>query len=234
MTTTSDQIFAQLLRDILSGTVRPRDQLSERGLVRRFGASRTPVREAIKRLFEKGFLIPGPRGVAVVRDITRREVKELYALRLRLERWAAALTVRHITPTEIARLEETNRRFEKAVAERDLPKMLDIKAEFHSTQVRATRNRWLADVLVTLREKAYAVRYASWQDIGHAQQAIEVHEQMIECLRRRDRKRYEALVYEHVRGPRDMYLSRLVAPPPKPKRLGKRGQRQRRHPRSPK
>ncbi len=212
--TTSAQIFAQLMRDILSGSLRPRDQLSERDLVRRFGASRTPVREAVKRLFEKGFLVRGARGTAVVRDVTREEVVELYALRLRLERWAALLTARHVTPGELARLEEINRRFEKAVAERDLPRMLDIKAEFHSTTAAATRNRWLADVLVSLRERAYVVRYASWQDVRHAQETVEIHEQMIDALRWRDGRRYQRLVLEHVRKPRDMYLSRLVAPPP--------------------
>jgi DNA-binding GntR family transcriptional regulator len=215
MTTTSAaQVFAQLMREILSGTLRPREQLSEREVVQRFGVSRTPAREALARLHAKGFLSRGARGAAVVRDIGRAELAELYALRLHLEAWAAPLTVAHITPTEIARLQEINRRFEKAVDERDLPAMLDVKAEFHSTTAAATRNRWLAEVLVSLREKAYVVRYASWQDVRHAQDTVEIHEQMIEALRRRDLKRYRRLVDEHVRGPRDLYMSRLVAPPP--------------------
>ena len=117
MTTTSAaQVFAQLMREILSGTLRPREQLSEREVVQRFGVSRTPAREALARLHAKGFLSRGARGAAVVRDIGRAELAELYALRLRLEGWAAALTVAHITPTEIARLQEINRRFEKAVS----------------------------------------------------------------------------------------------------------------------
>src|SRR6266446_3602763 len=91
--TASDQIFAQLMREILSGILRPRDQLSERALVERFGASRTPVREAVKRLLERGLLTAGRRGVAVVRDIDQREVEELYAVRLKLEAWAARRTV---------------------------------------------------------------------------------------------------------------------------------------------
>ena len=215
MTTTSAaQVFAQLMREILSGTLRPREQLSEREVVQRFGVSRTPAREALARLHAKGFLSRGARGAAVVRDIGRAELAELYALRLHLEGWAAALTVAHITPTEIARLQEINRRFEKAVAERDLPAMLEVKADFHSTTAAATGNRWLAEVLVSLREKAYVVRYASWQDVRHAQDTVEIHEQMIEALRRRDVKRYRRLVDDHVRGPRDLYMSRLVAPPP--------------------
>jgi DNA-binding GntR family transcriptional regulator len=226
--TTSGQIFAQLMRDILSGSLRPREGLSEREVVQRFGASRTPAREAIKRLFEKGFLTRGARGTAVVRDVGRDELAELYALRLRLERWAADLTVKHVTPTEIARLEEINRRFEKAVDERDLPRMLDVKAEFHSTTAAATRNRWLTDVLVSLREKAYVVRYASWEDVRHAQDTVEIHEQMIDALRRRDARRYRQLVHDHISGPLDLYMSRLVAPPPAARRRAAGGARRRR------
>lgn len=208
--TTSERVFHQLLREILSGILRPRDRLSERELVARFGVSRTPVREAIKRLFAKGFLMVGPKGVAVIRDITRQEVEELYAVRFLLERTAADLTVRNITSEEIARLEEINRRFEKAVLERDLPKMLDIKAEFHETTANATRNRWLAEILINLREKAYVVRYASWQDISHAEETIKVHEEMIDCLRRQDQEGYWKLVLDHIRTPLEMYRSRLV------------------------
>lgn len=175
----------------------------------RFGVSRTPAREAIKGLLAKGFLTVGPNGVAVVREITRQEVEELYAMRFLLERKAAALTVKHITPAEVARLEEINRRFETAVAERDLPGMLDIKAEFHETVARATRNRALAEILISLREKACLVRYASWQDIRHAEQTVEVHAEMIDCLRRRDGRGYRKLVIEHIRLPLEMYRNRL-------------------------
>jgi DNA-binding GntR family transcriptional regulator len=58
-------------------------------LVARFGASRTPVREAIKRLHERGFLSIERKGAARIREMDRGEIEELYALRLRLERAAA-------------------------------------------------------------------------------------------------------------------------------------------------
>jgi DNA-binding GntR family transcriptional regulator len=92
--------------------------------------------------------------------------------------------------------------------------MLDIKAEFHSMAARATRNRFLAEALMALREKAYAVRYASWQDPNRARETVEVHEEMIRALRARDGARYRALVLDHVSGPLDEYRQRLSAPAP--------------------
>ena len=206
----SEQVFYQLMRDILSGALRSRDPLSERDLVARFGVSRTPAREAVKRLLVMGFLTIGPKGIPVVRDVSREEVEELYALRIEVERFAATLTVRHMTQEEIALLETIARRFEKAVDEQDLTKMLDIKAEFHSVTAKATRNRWLAQILTELREKAYVVRCAIWQDPGQGRNTIKVHAEMIEALRRRDLQRYRKLHLDHILGPLNSYLSRLL------------------------
>ena len=108
--------------------------------------------------------------------------------------------------------------------------MLDIKAEFHSMAARATRNRFLAEGLIALREKAYAVRYASWQDPDRARETVEVHEEMIRALRARDGTRYRTLVLGHVSGPLGKYRQRLSAPAPAgtpligvPRRRARRG-----------
>jgi DNA-binding GntR family transcriptional regulator len=215
----SEQVFYQLLRDILSGALRSRDPLSERDLVARFGVSRTPAREAVKRLLVMGFLTVGPKGIPVVRDVSREEVEELYALRVEMEKFAAALTVRHISQVEIALLETIARRFEKAVDEQDLTKMLDIKAEFHSVTAKATRNRWLSQILTDLREKAYVVRCTIWQDPGQGRNTIKVHSEMIEALRRRDLQRYRNLHLDHILGPLNSYLSRLLPSALRPARV---------------
>lgn len=219
MNTASDQVFYQLMRDILSGALRSRDPLSERDLVARFGVSRTPVREAVKRLLVTGFLTVGPKGIPVVRDVSRQEVEELYVLRIEMEKYAATLTVRHINQQEIALLESIARRFEKAVDEQDLTKMLDIKAEFHSVTAKATRNRWLAQILTELREKAYVVRCTIWQDPGQGRNTIKAHSEMIEALRRRDLRRYRKLHLDHILGPLNSYLNRLLPSTLQPARV---------------
>lgn len=213
MATVADQIFELIVTDILSGTLRPKDAISERALVARFGASRTPAREALKRLQERGFLTSGPKGVSIVRDMPLEEIESLYALRVRLERVAAVLTARQITRAEIARLREINARFAAAVGRRDLLEMLEIRAEFHSTVAAATRNRWLAEILTQLRDKAYAVRHWHWQDLRRAQETIRLHDEMIRALYRRNIPRYRRLIEEQIRAALDVYVNRLVALP---------------------
>lgn len=209
----ADQLFDLIVSDILSGVLKPRDQLSERALVERFGASRTPVREALKRLQERGLLATGPKGVSVVRDFPLDEIKQLYALRIRLERVAASLTVRQITTAEIGQLRRINQRFAKAVERRDLTAMLEIRAEFHGVAADAVRNRWLSEILAQLREKAYVVRHWHWQELSRARETIRLHDEMIAALVKRDARRYRGLVVDQIRAALDAYMDRLVAPP---------------------
>jgi DNA-binding GntR family transcriptional regulator len=211
--TIADEVFNYIVRDILSGSLRPKDQISERELVARFKASRTPVREALKRLHERGFLTFGAKGVGLIRDMSREEIEELYSMRLRLERTAAILTNKNITEDEIQKLKKVNRRFATAVKARDLSDMLSIRAEFHAILANATRNRWLANTLIMLREYAYVVRHAHWQDAERAAQTTDTHAQMIACLEARNGAKFGNLVVGQVREALELYRNRLVALP---------------------
>ena len=210
--TAADHVFETVVSDILAGALRPRDQISERDLVNRFGVSRTPVREAIKRLFERGLVEAGPKGVAVVVEIGSEDLHMLYALRQQLESAAAQSIAANITPAELDELQRINRRFKAALSKRDLVGMLEIRAEFHATLVRATRNRWLAEIMTMLRDRAYMVRHLHWQDADRAGQTVDLHNQMIEALRRRDAREFRDLVVRQIRSAIDCYDRQLRAP----------------------
>jgi len=210
--TESDRVFDGIVTDILAGAIRPRDRLSERELVSRFGVSRTPVREAIKRLLERGFIEPGPRGVAVVIDISLEDLRKLYALRQRLESAAAREIAANITPQEISTLKQINQEFEQALQQRDLVRMLEVRADFHAVLSNATRNRWLEQVLVMLRNKAYMVRHYHWQDFERAAATLDIHNQMIDALERRDEDAFVQLVCQQIGAAITVYENRLHAP----------------------
>ena len=74
--------------------------------------------------------------------------------------------------------------------------MLAVRAEFHGIVARATRNRWLADILVMLRERSYVVRHYHWQDAGRAAQTLRLHEEMIRALEDRKAQVYHRLVVQ--------------------------------------
>jgi DNA-binding GntR family transcriptional regulator len=211
--TAADAVFSKIVADIQAGVVRPRDRLSERELVHRFGVSRTPVREAIKRLYERGFLEFGPKRVAIVKEVTEKSIQDLYRLRVRLESEAALLTAKHITTAELQKLRHINREFAKAYRARNLGWMLDVRAQFHAALVEATRDTWLAKILILLREEAYVVRYAHWQDPTRASQAIQMHQQMIDALAAKKPARYREIVLRQISDGLDTYLSTLRPTP---------------------
>lgn len=199
-----------MVSDILTGTLRPRDQVSERDLVARYGVSRTPVREALKRLLERGFLEIGPKGIAQVLDLTAEDLEKLYELRLKLESEAAEAVVENMNDATIEELARINCQFASAVKARDLEEMLEVRSRFHATVVSAMDNRWLADVLISLREKAYVVRYTHWKSVHRARDTVEVHERMISALRNRDVGAYRDLVGAQIRSGLEYYRSQLL------------------------
>ena len=217
-TTAADRVFDNVVADILAGALRPRDQISERDLVERFGVSRTPVREAIKRLFERGMVESGPKGVAVVTELASDDLRKLYELRIQLESNAAALTAANILPSELDQLRRMNRQFGAALAKRDLVRMLRVRADFHAMLVQATRNRWLAEILVMLRDRAYVVRHLHWQDAERAAQTLRIHDLMIDALGRRDGKAYRDLVVRQIRAAVECYENQLRPPSVRPGR----------------
>jgi len=210
--TEADRVFNGIVSDILAGAIRPRDRLSERDLVARYGVSRTPVREATKRLLERGFVTTGPKGVAVVVDISLQDLRKLYALRLQLEHSAAKLIAANITAEEIDRLKQINKRFKAALSQRDLVKMLEVRADFHAVLTGATRNPWLEMVLVMLRDKAYMVRHYHWQDFDRAAQTFDIHNDMIKALEAHDAAAFSHLACQQISAAITTYENRLQVP----------------------
>jgi DNA-binding GntR family transcriptional regulator len=209
MPTAAELVFEALVSDILAGNLRPRDPVSERDLVARFGVSRTPIREALKRLTERGFFESGPQGVAVVADMSFEDLRSLYDLRIHLEGYAASLVVDNITNEEIESLRATNEEFRAAIGERDLTRLLEIRAKFHLAMASATRNRWLREVLTFLRDRAYVVRHLHWRDIAGPIKSADIHDEMIDALARRDTTAYHRLVVNQVRSGIEWYSSQL-------------------------
>jgi DNA-binding GntR family transcriptional regulator len=212
--TAADHVFESVVADILAGVLRPGEQISERDLVTRFGVSRTPVREAIKRLFERGLVQAGAKGVAVVLEIGRDDLRKLYEVREQMEGHAAVLTAANITAKEIDELGRVNRQFGVALAKRDLVRMLDIRAQFHAILAHATRNRWLAEILIMLRDRAYVVRHFHWQDAERARETLRIHERMLAALQRRDARAYRNLVVRQITSAIECYEAQLRAPEP--------------------
>ncbi|MEK9992999.1 MAG: GntR family transcriptional regulator, partial [Paracoccaceae bacterium] len=100
------KVYEKLISSILSGDLLPGDRLREIDLAKRLNVSRTPVREAMRRLEADGLITHKPRIGAEVRTLTQEEIVELYEMRIVLEAPAAKMAAKHASNSEISILED--------------------------------------------------------------------------------------------------------------------------------
>jgi len=148
----AELVYITLRQDILNNTYRPGQRLSEEAIAQELNVSRTPVREALKRLHAEGFVEITPHRGAVVRDPSGEELAELCTVREVLEGLAARLAARSISLIEVYSLERLLAEMEAAMAEGRLADLDALNFQFHETIWIASRNRYLAHQLRQLRQ----------------------------------------------------------------------------------
>lgn len=135
--------YSQLLSAIRDGTFRPGDRLRETDVAQRLSLSRTPVREALRKLEADGIVEHKARIGAMIRVLGRTEVVELYEMRTVLERTAAEMAAKHASPAEIDQMVELNTKIAETVG--DPASAAALNQEFHRSIYLSTRNRFLLE-----------------------------------------------------------------------------------------
>lgn len=156
--------IADLIRnDIIHLRFRPGDPLSENKLAEEFQVSRTPIREALRRLSLEGLVTITPNLGARVADINLRDFQELIEFRIILERGLARLLARNATPADIAEMKQLNEKIQREKTD-DLDKLTDFDSEFHHLCRRAGHNQLLADHMAMTQTKfTWVMRMISYK-----------------------------------------------------------------------
>jgi DNA-binding GntR family transcriptional regulator len=179
-----DAAYAAILSALREGTYAPGDRLRETDLGARLGLSRTPVREAMRKLESDGIVEHRPRIGAVIRVLSHSEMVELYEMRIILERTAAELAARHGSPAEFDTLEHLNTRVE---AERGTPALsAAINQDFHRTLYLAGRNRFLAAAARALNNSLLLLGPTTYTDPDRIDVVLREHGKIIAALRAGD------------------------------------------------
>ena len=183
--------------DIYSTPVPPR--LDERKLADELGVSRTPVREALSRLEQEGFVRNIPRrGTFVVRK-TKKEVIEVVQVMAALESMAARLVCRHASDDEIASLHTLCDPYDNEEARSHINEYSQSNVTFHQTLIGLSRCELIASMSDSLFLHMRAIRNEALKDLEHdrSEQSIRDHRAIIAALEARDADRAEQLVREH-------------------------------------
>ena len=188
--------YAKLLEAIRSGVFQPGDRLREEDVGARLSLSRTPVREALRKLEADGIVEHRPRIGAIVRTLSHTEVVELYEMRQVLERTAAEMAAKHASAAEIDELEELNAAIAKAVADPALA--ASINQQFHRCIYLSTRNRFLLESARALNNALLLLGPTTLADEARITVVCRQHQDIIEAIRNGDAEAAGASAETHL------------------------------------
>ena len=179
--------YAELKREVIEGDLLPASQWLEEELAVRLGMSRTPVREALVRLEQEGFVQITPRRGIRVRELTRRDVIEVNEVLECLELQAVErLATRGLTPEEMARLDATIAGMDDALARDDVPAWAAADYGFHRLIIELAGNRHLEAVATTFLDKAHRFRVKTRDLRARPRKSTSSHAATVEAIRRMD------------------------------------------------
>jgi DNA-binding GntR family transcriptional regulator len=153
--TAADAVYGAIKDMIVRKELTSGQRLSELGLSERLGVSRTPVHEALRRLSNEGFVLIVPKSGAWVASPSWREVENAYAVRCKLETWAAKIAAHHVTPLFLARLNEQILIEDEIFKTRDLERYLEVNIAFHKIIAEASGNSLLEEYIGDVLSKTF-------------------------------------------------------------------------------
>ncbi|MEM6908181.1 MAG: GntR family transcriptional regulator [Pseudomonadota bacterium] len=197
----SDIAYAKIRAFLLGGDANPGDQLTEEKLAEIAGVSRTPVREATRRLEAEMLLVRNASKRIFVADWSRDDIDEIFVLREMLEGHAAERAARRLTATQLSDLEASNRKLHHAVDYEtpDITSFLDANRDFHETIVAAAHSPRLAQIMALLVDPPVVLRTARSYSAENLRQSARDHDELVAAFRARDPAWARAVMGSHLR-----------------------------------
>lgn len=193
-----DVVFNTLRRAILTGELKPGERLMEIHLANRLGVSRTPIREAIRKLELEGLVIMIPRRGAEVAQITEKGLKDVLEVRRALDALCVELACDRISDEEEQQLKLACDKFEQATETKDATVIARADVELHDIIVRATGNQRLIQLINNLSEQMYRYRFEYIKDENRHDNLIEEHRMIYESIARRDKEKAAEAARLHI------------------------------------
>jgi DNA-binding GntR family transcriptional regulator len=193
-----DVVFNTLRQAILTGELKPGERLMEIHLANRLGVSRTPIREAIRKLELEGLVTMIPRRGAEVAQITEKSMNDVLEVRRAVDALCAELACERITKEELESLKDACDAFEQAVKTKDIKRIAEADVELHDIIVQATGNQRLIQLVNTLSEQMYRYRFEYIKDYSQHEKLVEEHRIIYESIVKKDRNTASEAAKMHI------------------------------------
>jgi len=199
-------VFESLREAIILGRLKPGERLMEVQLAEEMGVSRTPVREAIRKLELDGFVVMVPRKGAYVAGITLKDITDVFEVRAALEAMAAGLAAERITDEEMDQLERSLLQISSHVND-DIDTIVKGDTTFHNLIYQASRNQRLVQIITHLQEQIQRFRMTSLSQPGRTKFALDEHKKIVEAISDRNVDLAQMLAREHIENAEQSLLN---------------------------
>lgn len=206
-----DVVFHTLRNAILKGELQPGERLMEIQLAQKLGVSRTPVREALRKLELEGLVLMMPRKGAVVADITIQDLEDVLEVRTALEELAVQKACDTITEEQLKELKRAANEFKRCAESEDILACAEADMQFHEVIYGATNNKRLQQMLTNLREQMYRYRMEYLKDKRMYSTLIEEHDMIRKAIKRRDRVKAGMMMRTHITNQKNEIKKNLTS-----------------------
>jgi len=204
------ELVLDAIRDaIINGSLQPRERLMEIQMAEELGVSRTPIREALRKLELEGFIVMVPRKGAYVADLSFKDIADVFEIRAALEGLAAGLAAERITEEELEEMERLLVEKMEAIANYDIPRLVEVDTLFHELMYKASRNERLGAIISNLREQIQRLRKTSLSYPGRMKDSLNEHKKIAEAIQSRDVQLARQLAQEHIENAENILIESL-------------------------
>jgi DNA-binding GntR family transcriptional regulator len=200
-----DQIYEHMLEQISTGKVAPGDRIKDSEWAAKLGVSRTPVREAIRKLSQEGLLVSLPTGGYQIRRLTGTELVHLYRCRAALEAAAARAVVVAADPALLETLKATLNDTDDAIEKKDLQRAFDMNSRFHRIIVDGCDNPFVKDMLASLQRMIRFYRGTALSDAQASSAGTEIY-----LERLRVKQSHHRAIFDAVAAGKEELAARLM------------------------
>lgn len=193
-------IFNTLREAIIVGELKPGERLMEVQLAEKMGVSRTPVREAIRKLELEGLVDMLPRKGAHVADLSVKDIVDVLEVRASLDGLASSLAALRITDEEIKDLKHSQAQFANYVEKENLQGSIKKDVEFHDIIFRASRNEKLIQIANNLREQIQRFRVIYLKDYSSGRELVKEHQDILDAVEARNFELAREVAQKHIKN----------------------------------
>ena len=204
----ADQIFERLEQDILSGKYNRGEILTEMKLSEELGVSRTPIREALRRLSQERIIEEVSKGSRVL-GISPEDLEDIFKIRLQIEGTCAAMAAKNITDEQLSQLRDVVDMQEFYISKENVDNIRAMDSRFHELLYKFSGSNIFYDILYQLHRKTHKYRRVAVSSHEGAINSLEEHREIFEAIAAHDEKLASEVTVKHIENARTRLVKKI-------------------------